>query len=135
VEAFLSENPCAPERTSGEELFTAFLCFARAVGATRMTILPGMVFDGEIWHDALERAAEVLRRRLDQAQVEGLRLSVEPHIVTTRPYLGSQPAAEPVPDSLVAELSLRVYDPALVSFDDAVEAAQAAVRAAEAAPL
>jgi sugar phosphate isomerase/epimerase len=82
-------HPDPAERASGEELFTAFLCFARAVGATGMTILPGMVFDGEIWDDALERAAEALRRRLDQAQVEGLRLSVEPHIVTTRPYLGS----------------------------------------------
>jgi hypothetical protein len=46
-----------------------------------------------------------------------------------------QPVAEPVPDSLVAELSLRVYDPALVSFDEAVESARLDVRSAEDAPL
>jgi hypothetical protein len=46
-----------------------------------------------------------------------------------------QPVVEPVPDSLAAELSLRVHDPALLSFDDAVEAARLHVRSAEAAPL
>jgi len=45
-----------------------------------------------------------------------------------------QPAAEPVPDSLAAELTLRIYDPALVSFDAAVESARLHVRSTEAAP-
>jgi sugar phosphate isomerase/epimerase len=82
-------HPDASERDAGDELFASFLRFAKTVGAGGMTILPGMVFGGEPFRDALERAAEGLRRRLDAARASGLRLSVEPHIVTTQPYSGS----------------------------------------------
>jgi sugar phosphate isomerase/epimerase len=54
-----------------------------------MTILPGLVFGSETLEEATERAAEALRRRVDAAREAGLRLSVEPHIVSTHPYSGS----------------------------------------------
>src|SRR5206468_2617495 len=74
---------------AAEELFSAFLRFAARVGSTGMTILPGMVFGGEPWDEALERAAEGLRRRVELAREHDLRLSIEPHIVSTAPYMGS----------------------------------------------
>lgn len=82
-------HPDPTDRAAAEELFATFLRFAKRVGSTGMTILPGMVFGGEPWSDALERAAEALRRRVDMARGHGLRLSVEPHIVSTKPYAGS----------------------------------------------
>jgi hypothetical protein len=44
-----------------------------------------------------------------------------------------RPASEPVPDSIAAELTLRVYDPVLFSFEDAVESTRRELRSAEAA--
>jgi sugar phosphate isomerase/epimerase len=82
-------HPDAGERDRGRELFEAFLPFARRVGVTGITILPGLVFAGEPWRQAAERAAEGLRARVEVAREAGLRVSVEPHIVSTRPYAGS----------------------------------------------
>lgn len=79
----------AAERAAGDELFSPFAAFARAVGAPGITVLPGLVFDGERWEDALERSAEGLARRLEVARDAGLRLSIEPHILSTSPYAGS----------------------------------------------
>lgn len=82
-------HPDAAERAAGDELFAGFARFARAVGATGITTLPGLVFGGERWDAAADRAAEGLRRRVEVAADHGLRLSVEPHIVSTAPYAGS----------------------------------------------
>jgi sugar phosphate isomerase/epimerase len=82
-------HPDPGERQRSEEMFDSFLGFATGVGAPGMTILPGLVFEGESWAAALERSAEALRRRVESAQAAGLRLSVEPHIVSTSPYSGS----------------------------------------------
>jgi sugar phosphate isomerase/epimerase len=70
-------------------LFDAFLVFARRLGVAGVTVLPGLIFDGEPWEAALDRSVEGLRRRVDKAGAAGLRLSVEPHIVSTAPYAGS----------------------------------------------
>ena len=82
-------HPDPAERARSDELFESFVRFAHAVGSTGMTVLPGLVFDGEPWEAALERSAEGLTRRVGAAREAGLRLSVEPHIVSTHPYAGS----------------------------------------------
>ncbi len=82
-------HPDPDQVRQGEELFDAFLVFAHRLGVSGVTVLPGLVFDGESWNAALERSAEGLRRRLAKAREAGLRLSVEPHILSTAPYSGS----------------------------------------------
>ena len=82
-------HPDRREVEAGADLFRAFSEFARRVGVTGVTILPGLVFGGEPWEDAFERSAAELPRRVEQAREAGLRLSVEPHIVNTSPYVGS----------------------------------------------
>ena len=82
-------HPDPGERAASAELFAAFLRFARRAGSTGMTILPGLVFGGESWEAAFARAVDGLARRVELAREHGLRLSVEPHIVSTRPYAGS----------------------------------------------
>lgn len=82
-------HPDMVQREQSDSVFTAFIKFASGVGSTGITILPGMVFDGEAWTEALERSVDALRQRVELARAAGLRLSVEPHIVSTRPYAGS----------------------------------------------
>jgi sugar phosphate isomerase/epimerase len=82
-------HPDPAEREQAEALFAAFLRFARRVGSTGVTTLPGLVFGGETWEAAFDRSAEQLKRRLELAREHELRLSVEPHIVGTQPYAGS----------------------------------------------
>ena len=77
------------ERQASDEMFERFVPFAKAVGTTGITMLPGLVFGGESWDTAIGRSAEGLKRRVAIAEDAGLRLSVEPHIVTTTPYRGS----------------------------------------------
>jgi sugar phosphate isomerase/epimerase len=82
-------HPDPAEREEAEALFAAFLRFARRVGSTGMTILPGLVFDGEPWQAAFERSVDGLKRRVELARGQEMRVSVEPHIVSTHPYAGS----------------------------------------------
>jgi sugar phosphate isomerase/epimerase len=82
-------HPDASEREVGDELFAAFARFARRLGVGGVTMLPGVVFGGEPWEVAIARSAEGLARRLEDARQHGLRLSVEPHIISTMPYAGS----------------------------------------------
>jgi sugar phosphate isomerase/epimerase len=87
--ALTVNHPEPAQREESDALFAAFLRFARRLGSTGMTILPGLVFGGEHWQIAFERSAERLKRRVELAQEHDLRLSVEPHIVSTQPYSGS----------------------------------------------
>lgn len=82
-------HPDPAEREASDALFAAFLRFAARVGSTGITTLPGLVFGGEPWEAALERSAAGLAPRVEAARAAGLRLSVEPHIVSTHPYSGS----------------------------------------------
>jgi len=72
-------HPDPAERDRSLEFFTRALEFARLVGSPGLTILPGVVFGGEPWQAAADRAAAALRRRVETATAAGLRLSVEPH--------------------------------------------------------
>lgn len=82
-------HPDPAEVNNGEELFDSFLAFARRAGLEGVTILPGMIFGGEPWEDAAARSAAGLERRVAQGRESGLRVSIEPHIVSTSPYSGS----------------------------------------------
>jgi sugar phosphate isomerase/epimerase len=82
-------HPDPAERAAGDAVFEPFARFARRAGSSGVTLLPGLVFGGEPWSAALERAAEGLKRRVEVACAAGLRCSVEPHIVSVRPYAGS----------------------------------------------
>jgi sugar phosphate isomerase/epimerase len=89
LESLAVNHPDPAARAAGDELFERFLIFAARLGSSGMTTLPGLVFGAEPWDAALERSAEALRRRVPAAAEHGLRLSVEPHIVSTNPYRGS----------------------------------------------
>jgi len=82
-------HPDPAQRAEADALFEPFTRFARRAGSSGVTLLPGLVFGGEPWRDALARAAEGLKRRVEVARAAGLRCSVEPHIVSTHPYAGS----------------------------------------------
>jgi sugar phosphate isomerase/epimerase len=82
-------HPDATERAQSDELFAKCVRFASALGASGITSPPGLVFEGEPWDEAVGRLTEALRRRVDLAQQQDLRLSVEPHIISLKPYFGS----------------------------------------------
>jgi sugar phosphate isomerase/epimerase len=73
-------NPDPGEQAESLEFFDCAVRFTRAVGAPGLTTLPGVIFPGEGFDDALARSAEGLRRRVDVAARAGLELSVEPHV-------------------------------------------------------
>jgi sugar phosphate isomerase/epimerase len=78
-ETMSANNPDPGERQRSLEFFEAAVEFAALVGATGLTTLPGVLFAGDTYADALGRSADGLRRRVDIAQRKGLALSVEPH--------------------------------------------------------
>lgn len=73
-------NPDPAARAESLEFFGCAVRFARAGGAPGLTTLPGVVFPGETFGDALARSADGLRNRVDRAARAGLALSVEPHV-------------------------------------------------------
>lgn len=82
-------HPGPGQAEASRAMFVEFLRFASRIGSSGITILPGLVFDGESWDEAMARSAASLRERLELARQHGLRLSVEPHIVSLDPYRGS----------------------------------------------
>jgi sugar phosphate isomerase/epimerase len=78
-ETMSANNPDSGEQQRSLEFFGAAVEFAALVGAPGLTTLPGVLFAGDTVDDALRRAADGLRRRVDIAQRRGLTLSVEPH--------------------------------------------------------
>jgi sugar phosphate isomerase/epimerase len=72
-------HPDPAERERSLAFFDRALEFGRLAGSPGMTILPGVIFAGEPWEAAAERAAAGLRVRVERAAAAGLRLSVEPH--------------------------------------------------------
>lgn len=72
-------NPDPAEQERSAEFFADAVEFARLVGASGLTTLPGVLFPGDTFDEALRRSAEGLRRRVDTAQAAGLAVSVEPH--------------------------------------------------------
>jgi sugar phosphate isomerase/epimerase len=80
LETMAPNHPDGAERERSRALFRDMLELAVKVGAPGLTILPGIHWPGESHEDSLQRAAEELGWRAEQAQGEGLRFSVEPHV-------------------------------------------------------
>ncbi|RSN11428.1 hypothetical protein DMB42_12590 [Nonomuraea sp. WAC 01424] len=72
-------HPDPEERARSRERFQRWIEFADAVGASGLTILPGLDFDGVAHEDSLSRAAEDLAVRVQAAREAGLEVSAEPH--------------------------------------------------------
>jgi len=69
----------AAVRERAWEAFERFVEFSVGIGAPGITVLPGVVFEGEDEEACRERAAAELSRRAARAAEAGLRLSFEPH--------------------------------------------------------
>lgn len=78
-ETMSANNPDADQQSRSLEFFADAVEFAALVGAPGLTTLPGVLFCGDAFDDALRRSADGLRRRVDLAAQRGLALSVEPH--------------------------------------------------------
>lgn len=78
-ETMAVNNPDPTQQSRSEEFFTDAVDFAAGVGASGLTTLPGVLFDGDTASAALARSAAGLRRWVDVAAQRGLALSVEPH--------------------------------------------------------
>jgi sugar phosphate isomerase/epimerase len=72
-------NPDPAQQRRSTEFFADAVEFARGVGSPGLTTLPGVLFDGDSFTEALLRSAEGLSRRVEMAAAGGLAVSVEPH--------------------------------------------------------
>ena len=72
-------NPDPVEQERSLDFFADAVAFASGVAAPGLTTLPGVLFPGDTFQEALERSAEGLNRRVAIASQAGLALSVEPH--------------------------------------------------------
>lgn len=76
-------TPTSRHRGDAEELreiFAATLEFADAVGASGVTLLPGVVATGQALEQAIDLAAEGLAGLVEMGAQRGLAVSVEPHV-------------------------------------------------------
>jgi sugar phosphate isomerase/epimerase len=78
-ETMSANNPDAGQQARSLDYFADAVVFTATVGAPGLTTLPGVLFAGDTFEQALSRAAEGLCRRLEIAAAAGLALSVEPH--------------------------------------------------------
>jgi sugar phosphate isomerase/epimerase len=74
-----ANNPNPAEQARSMEFFADAVEFASLVGAPGLTTLPGVIFEGDTFGQALARSAEGLNRRVELAAARGLAISVEPH--------------------------------------------------------
>jgi sugar phosphate isomerase/epimerase len=78
-ETMAANNPDAAERVRSMEFFADAVEFASLVGAPGLTTLPGVLFAGDTFGEALARSAAGLDQRVELATAHGLAISVEPH--------------------------------------------------------
>jgi sugar phosphate isomerase/epimerase len=78
-ETMSANNPNPAEQARSMEFFADAVEFASLVGAPGLTTLPGVIFEGDTFGQALARSAEGLNRRVELAAARGLAISVEPH--------------------------------------------------------
>jgi sugar phosphate isomerase/epimerase len=77
---FAVNHPAAARRKFAREQFLRTLDYAAAAGSAHVTILPGVVFQGESRAASLARAAEELSWRVERAAPLKLTVAVEPHV-------------------------------------------------------
>jgi sugar phosphate isomerase/epimerase len=75
-----ANHPDEAERRKGRELFLRMLEFTLRCNATHMTALPGVDWEGEPRESALQRGAEELAWRAEQARLVGVVFAVEAHL-------------------------------------------------------
>lgn len=78
-ETMAPNNPDPREREAGMALYLDMLDLARRLEAPGMTLLPGARFNDEPYEQAIARAAEGLKARVDAAAHYGISVSVEGH--------------------------------------------------------
>lgn len=74
-----ANNPDSVQSELSLAFFSRAVRFASGVGAPGITTLPGVLFDGDSFSEALDRSVEGLAARVEIAGTAGLALSVEPH--------------------------------------------------------
>jgi sugar phosphate isomerase/epimerase len=79
TEAMSLNHPDPREREAAAQLFRDLVEIALCVGATGLTLLPGVQHDGQSWLESVQLSAAELTWRVADARENGLRLSVEPH--------------------------------------------------------
>lgn len=97
-----ANSPDPAVRADARAVFLKVLEFAAEAGASHMTGLPGVSFEGVADSDGLRRAAEEAMWRVDEARGAGITYSVEPHVGSIAPT--PQTAAELV--RMAGELTL-----------------------------
>lgn len=78
--AFAANHPEPDRRTKAREWFKRTLDYANACGSPHVTMLPGVLFDGESPADSLGRCRDELQWRVEQAKAAGVLLGVEAHV-------------------------------------------------------
>lgn len=72
-------NPSQKEVAEGFELFSGVCKYASLIGASGVTVLPGIIFSGQTQSEAINQSAKTLRRYVDLASSFDLEVSFEPH--------------------------------------------------------
>ena len=79
-ETLALNHPQPVERERARTLFIDVLELTARLGASGVTLLPGINWPGRPEHESLERAADELQWRAERAHELCLRCSIEPHI-------------------------------------------------------
>ncbi len=77
---FAVNNPDPRRRKFSRQQFLKTLDYAAAAGSKHVTLLPGVTFKKESWTMSLERSADELAWRVEQASAMKLTVGVEPHV-------------------------------------------------------
>jgi sugar phosphate isomerase/epimerase len=72
-------NPSQKEVAEAFELFSGVCKYASLIGASGVTVLPGIIFSGQTQSEAINQSAKTLRRYVDLASTFDLEVSFEPH--------------------------------------------------------
>jgi sugar phosphate isomerase/epimerase len=80
-----ANHPDDAERAQGRELFLRMLEFTLRCNAPHMTGLPGVDWEGVPHDTSLQRSAEELAWRAEQARLVGVVYSIEPHLGSVTP--------------------------------------------------
>jgi sugar phosphate isomerase/epimerase len=84
-ETMAPNHPDPHERDEAAALFRDMLELTSRLEAPGMTMLPGIDWEGESHDDSLQRAAEELAWRSQEAHKRGVRFSIEPHVGSVCP--------------------------------------------------
>jgi sugar phosphate isomerase/epimerase len=79
-ETMAPNHPDAAQREEAAAIFRLALDFTERLGATGMTLLPGIDWPDEDHETGLRRSAQELAWRVAEGRERGIRVSVEPHL-------------------------------------------------------